>query len=152
MPIVNGQWIAPTNAAFQAQFFRDFPFAPATDPTNLDFVTGQDLTNASNEAQIGFNSGLFGINADLLFFYLWAHYLALNLQNAAKGIAGQAQFAQESAGVGSVSVGNQISERFKDDPLFSSLLATSYGRKYLEMAYPYTVGQMQVILGQTTSA
>ena len=152
MPIVNGQWILPTNAAFQAQFYRDFPYAPVSDPNNLDYVIGQDLTNAANEAQIAFNPGLFGNNADMLFFYLWAHYLSLNLQNAAKGIAGQAQFAQESAGVGSVNVSNQISERFKDDPLFSSLLATSYGRKYLEMAYPYTVGQMQVVIGRTTAA
>ena len=152
MPIVNGQWIPPTNANFQAQFFRDFPYAPATDPNNLDYVTGQDLTNASNEAQIAFNASLFSTQADFLFYYLWAHYLSLNLQNAAKGIAGQAQFGAESAGAGSVNITNQISDWFKQDPLFSSLLATSYGRKYLEMAYPFCVGGMQVIPGQTTSA
>ena len=152
MPIVNGQWVPPSNAAFQAQFFRDFPYAPATDPNNLDYVTGPDLTNASNEAVIAFNAGIFGNNADLLFFYLWAHYLSLNLQNAAKGIAAQAQFAQESIGVGSVSMSNQIADEFKNNPLFSALLSTAYGRKYLEMAYPYTVGAAQVAWGQTTSA
>ena len=152
MPIVNGQWVPPSNAAFQAQFFRDFPYAPATDPNNLDYVTGPDLTNASNEAAIAFNPGIFGNNAVLLFFYLWAHYLALNLQNAAKGIAAQAQFAQESIGVGSVSMSNQIADEFKNNPLFSSLLSTAYGRHYLEMAYPYTIGAVQVSIGRTTAA
>ena len=151
MPIVNGQWVPPSNTAFQAYFFRDFPYALNNDPS-LNYVQPQDLINASNEAQLSFNAGIFGNNADTLFYYLWAHHLCMNLKNSAVGINAQAVFAAESQSVGSVSMTNLISERFKDDPLFSSLLATGYGRKYLEMAYPYTVGGVAVEFGRTTAA
>jgi hypothetical protein len=152
MPIVNGSWVPPSNADFQSYFLRDFPYAPATDPNNLDFVTNQDLINSSTEAQISFPSGIFGANADTLFYYLWAHYLCINIQNSQKGLSAQMQFALSNAGVGSVSVENQISERFQNDPIFSSLLTTAYGGKYLTMAYPYTIGGMQIIRGDTTFA
>jgi hypothetical protein len=151
MPIVNGQWVAPQNSDFKARFFRDFPYAPAGE-TSQQYVQDQDLTNASAEAQMSFNAGIFSNNADTIFYFLWAHHLCLNLQNAIRGIGSQAQFAQESGSVGSASVTNQIAEQFKNDPVFSSLLATAYGRKYLEMAYPYTVGGMQLIVGNTTAA
>jgi len=152
MPIGNGSWVAPTSANFKSYFQRDFPYAPSSDPNNLDYITDTDLSNASLEAQVNFSAGIFGKNADSLFYYLWAHYLCINLQNSQKGLSAQAQFALESAGVGSVSISNQISEVFKNDPSFSSLLTTAYGAKYLTLAYPYTVGGVQVSLGDTTSA
>ena len=152
MPIVNGSWVAPTTAQFQAYFFRDFPYAPANDPTNLNYVCPQDIANASAEAQVNFSAGVFGNNADTFFYYLWAHYLVQNIQNSQKGLSAQAQFALENSSVGSVSLSNQIVDRFKDDPIFSSLLTTAYGKKYLDLAYPYTIGGVGIICGNTTSA
>jgi Protein of unknown function (DUF4054) len=152
MPVVNGAWTPPTTAQFQSYFFRDFPYAPATDPNDTDYVTPTDIANASTEAQVNFSAGVFGANADILFYYLWAHFLVINLQNAQKGLSAQAQFALESSSVGSVSLTNQIVDRFKDDPIFSSLLTTGYGKKFLDLAYPYTIGGVNLNFGNTTSA
>ena len=152
MPIVNGSWVPPTPLQFTQYFVRDFPYAPTSDPSNLDFVTNQDLTNASTEAQVNFSPGVFGNNADILFYYLWAHFLCINIQNSQKGLSAQLQFALTNANVGSVSVGNQIVQRFQDDPIFSQLLTTAYGGKYLNLAYPYTIGAALIIRGNTTSA
>jgi hypothetical protein len=113
----------------------------------------QDITNASNEAASTYNAGIFGNNADLFFYYLWAHYLCINLNNASKGISAPAQFAIENSSVGSVSLSNQIAEYFKEDPIMSGLMATGYGKKYLDFVYPYTIGSgITLIPGCTTSA
>lgn len=152
MPLISGLWTPPTTAQFQSKFFRDFPFAPAGDTTSLEYVLPQDIANASAEAQVNFSAGVFGNNADTLFYYLWAHFLVINIQNAQKGLSAAAQFALESSSVGSVSLSNQIVDRFKDDPIFSSLLTTAYGKKYLDMAYPYTIGGVAIAYGNTTSA
>lgn len=152
MPIVNGQWVAPTTAQFQTQFWRDFPYLPAGEPQNPDYVCPIDISNASAEAQVNFSAGVFGNNADTIFYYLWAHFLVTNIRNAMKGIAAPAQWALNASSVGSVSITNEINDRFKDDPNFSGYLTTGYGKKYLDLVYPYTVGGVAVNCGRTTSA
>ena len=145
------QWTPPTVAQFQAQFFRDFPYAPADDSITLDYVQPQDIQNAINEANAQFNPGLFGNNAVMIFMYLAAHCLCTNLQNSAIGIGAQAMFANSSASVGSVSFVNNIDNAYLGQPMFAQYLTTGYGKKYLDLAYPYTVGNVRTAGGNVNS-
>ncbi len=147
-----GSWTAPTVEEFKAQFFRDFPYAPDTDPDNTDYVTDQDITNAINEAIINFSCSLFGASTTYIFLYLAAHVMVSNIRNSSMGLNSQAKFPLESSSVGGVSIANNINERFASDPIFSNYLTTGYGKKYLELVYPYTVGNVGISCGRTTAA
>lgn len=143
-------WTAPTVSEFKARFNRDFPYAPDTDPNNLDFVTDNDIQQAINEGQISFNSGIFGDNATPIFMYLAAHCLVVSIRNSGMGLASQAKFPLQSSSVGSVSISNDINERFSKEPMFAQYLETGYGKKYLQLSYPYTVGNVNISCGTTT--
>lgn len=145
-------WTAPTTTEFKAQFVRDFPYAPSSAPTDLKYVTDADIQSAINEAQVSFNCGLFGANTTIIFMYLAAHTLVMNIRNSSMGLNSQAKFILESSSVGSVSITNNINERFASDPIFAGLLKTGYGQKYLDMVYPYTIGNVGESCGQTTYA
>lgn len=144
-------WTPPTVAQFKAQFFRDFPYAPAGN-ASLEYVQDQDITNAINLANVDFNSDLFGINNMIIFMYLAAHYMVLAIQNSSMGLNSQAKFPLESSSVGGVSITNRITDKLVDDPNYSKYLTTGYGQIYLEMVYPYTVGNIGIIPGTTTSS
>lgn len=131
-------WVEPSISDFKAQFFRDFPYAPAGD-TALCYVQDQDIQNAMNMAVADFNPQ-YGSNTTLVFLYLTAHYLVLNLQNSAMGLNSQGKFVLESSAVDGVSTVNNIVQRFKDDPNFNKYIRTGYGQLYLDMVYPYTIG------------
>lgn len=139
----------PTVADFKIRFNRDFPYAPASDPNNLDFVGDVDIQNAINEALIDFPYSLFGDNSAVIFLLLAAHFLVCNIRNSQGGLAAQARFILGSTSVGGVSFNNTVSERFAQDPIFASLLKTGYGQRYLDMAYPYTVGNVGISCGQS---
>lgn len=147
-----GSWTPPTIADFKAKFFRDFPYAPTLDANNQEYVTDPDIANAITESLNEFNSDLFGSVATQIFLYLVAHILVVNIRNSSMGLNSQAKFPLESSAVGSVSLANKINDRFGQDPLFSSYLTTGYGKKYIDMAYPYTVGNIGTSCGQTTDA
>lgn len=145
-------WTPPTVAEFKAFFFRDFPYAPADAQTDLSLVVDQDIQNAINLGQVDFNAGLFGANTTLVFMYLAAHNLVINLRNSSAGLNSQAKFALDSMSVGSVSLSYNINELFAKDPFFSGFLKTGYGQKYLDLVYPYTVGNVKTAIGTTTFA
>ncbi len=145
-------WTPPTVAEFKAQFVRDFPYAPASAPDDLKFVTNADVQSAINTAQVNFNTCLFGANTTIIFMYLAAHVLVLALRNSSQGLNSQAKFALESSSVGSVSITNNINEQFANDPIFSGYLKTGYGQVYLDMVYPYTIGNVDISCGRTTYA
>lgn len=141
----------PTVAQFQAFFFRDFPYAPDNDPS-LKYIQPQDIQNAINEAMIDFNDCLFGVNAGAIFWYLAAHCMVENIRNSSMGLNSQAKFPLENSGVGGVSISNNIVARFAEDANFARFLTTGYGKKYLTLAYPYTVGAVGITPGTITSA
>lgn len=142
----------PTVADFKAQFVRDFPYAPAGDATNADYVMDADIALALTQANLSFNDNLFGDVASSVFLYLAAFYLVENLKNAAKGIAAQATFILNSNSVGSVSQSFTIPDRFTKDPILAQYTRNAYGMQYLTLALPYLVGNVQVIAGTTTWA
>lgn len=143
-------WVPPTVSEFKARFNRDFPYAPVSDPDNIDFVTDADIQLAINEGQISFNSSIFGDSTTPIFMYLAAHCLVTSIRNSGMGLASQAKFALNSTSVGGVSIDNNINEMFASNPMFSQYLETGYGKKYLQMIYPYTVGNVRISLGTTT--
>ncbi|RTL04660.1 DUF4054 domain-containing protein [Candidatus Dependentiae bacterium] len=143
-------WIPPTVAEFKARFNRDFPYAPESDPTNINYVCDSDIQTAINEAQINFNSGLFGDYATPIFMYAAAHALVISIRNSGMGLASQAKFALESTSAGGISISNNINDRFAGDPLFSEYLQSGYGKKYLDLVYPFTIGNVVVNCGTTT--
>jgi len=145
-------WTLPTVAIFKTQFYRDFPYAPDSDSSNLDYVIDLDITNAINEAFTNFNYSLFGDQAVTIFLYLAAHTLVTNIRNSSMGLSSLAKFALESSSVGGVSISNNINDKFAGDPAFSGYLTTGYGKKYLDLVYPYTVGNVGISCGITTAA
>lgn len=142
----------PTIAQFKAQFVRDFPYAPPTDAGNLSYVTDVDIQSALNEAGYNFNDGLFSDMSTIIYLYLSAHMLVVNIQNASKGLASQARFPLLSTGVGSVNLSNNIPELFQNSPMFNGFLKTGYGQKYLDLVYPFTIGNVGISCGTTTFA
>lgn len=142
-------WTAPSTSDFKAFFARDFYFAQDNDPNNLDFITNADITRAINEAQINFNSALFGTDAQVTnaFEYLAAFCLVRNIQLSTKGLASQTRFPISSNSVGGVSISFQIPDAYAKDPYLSSLTQNGYGMRYLEFLLPLLVGNVQTICG-----
>ncbi len=145
-------WTPPTVAEFKANFFRDFSYAPSTDPNNLNYITDTDIQNAINQGQGNFSCTLFGTQTTPIFMNLAAHTLVLNIRNSSMGLNSQARFPLNSSSVGSVSISNNINEVFANDPMFAQYLKTGYGQLYLEAIYPYTIGNVDINCGRTTFA
>ncbi len=141
----------PVDAAdFKARFARDFIF----DADTSVGVTDGDITNALNDATLIFNADLWaaGVELETAFLMLSAHFLALNIQ-AAGGI-GLAQGAQNAGGaainsrsVGSVSVGYDLPEKWKNSSIAAPFLRTDYGMRYFQMAAPRLVGNVAIAAG-----
>lgn len=148
----------PTVAQFKSQFFRDFPYAPAplnvsTDPEVLcKYVVDLDIQNAINLAQANFNWCLFGNQSLTINLYLCAHIMVTNIRTSSAGLGSIAKFPMDSSSVGGISITNNINERFQNDPLFSGYLTTGYGKIYLDMVYPFTIGNVQISRGHTSYA
>lgn len=145
-------WTQPTPDEFKDFFERDFNFAQASDPDNLDYIRDKDIERAIDEGIIHFNSGLFPSDEATtnVFMYLAAFCLVRNLQNSAKGITSQAKFPISSNSVGSVSVNYSIPERYSKDVYLNSFTQNGYGMRYLELVLPYLVGNVGNVYGGTT--
>ena len=97
-------WSLPVKSDFKARFVRDFPYAPATDPTNQDYVMDADIDSAIAQATASFNQYLCSVEATNteMFLLLSAFFLVENIKNAQNGLNSQAQFLAQSKSVGSV--------------------------------------------------
>jgi hypothetical protein len=142
-------WTPPAYSDFQSFFARDFYFAQATDPNNLDFVTAGDVNRAIGEALIHFNTALYGTDAQVtnVFMYLVAFCLVRNIQLSSKGLSSQSKFPISSTSVGGVSVNYSIPEQYSKDPFLSSLTVNGYGMRFLEITVPLLYGNIFVISG-----
>ena len=129
----------PAVTDFQTFFARDFNFAPADDPTNLELVQPGDITRAIAEANINFNPELFA-DPSIPYLYLVAFHLVADLQNSAKGISSQSKFPISSNSVGNVSITFQIPDKFMKNAVIQQYAQNGYGKKYLEFALPGLVG------------
>ena len=114
-------WSQPSLNDFKARFVRDFPYAPATDPSNPDYVMDADITNAINQASVSFNDSIGAADIALteMFLLLSAFFLVENLKTAQNGINSQSQFLVNSKGIGGVSVGYEIPELIKSNQILA---------------------------------
>lgn len=137
----------PTVNDFKNYFVRDFPYGIDPDTSVLDV----DIEKAQGEAKFNFSSRLASSqeNFDILFNYLTAHYLCMDLRAASQGIQGQYSWIQTSRSVGSVSEGLQVPQRILDNPEFAMLSKTNYGGKFLQLILPRLSGQIFSVYGGT---
>lgn len=115
----------------------------------IDYVCDCDIERAFGEASVSFNEGLCGIDKDaqLMFLYLAAFYLAYDLSVAAGGAYGSVNFPATEVKVGSVSEGYYVPKAYLEDPILGFYARNGFGLKYLNMLYPRLVGNVGVVAG-----
>ncbi len=152
----------PAVADFKAQFNREFVYGTSTAQ-----VQDNDIQRSINEASIMFNPGLWdGVTAlgsttelNIVYLYVAAHYLVLNIQgagglsavNMGRGVKSSGGGTIESKSVGSVSITYAIPEDIKNSPILGQFMRTDFGQKYLALLWPRLVGNVQVVSGQAYS-
>jgi hypothetical protein len=145
-------YVYPTVNDFKNYFIRDFPYQPSGDPVDLNkYIQDVDIEKAQGEADFNFNQGFASSQANfsILFNYLTAHFLCIDMRNASQGIQGKYEWVQTSKSVGSVSVGMQVPQRILDNPELAMLTQTTYGGKYLQLVLPQLSGQVFSVCGGT---
>lgn len=142
-------WTPPTVCQFKQFFNRDFWYAQPADQDNLSLVNDCDINNAIAEAQINFNTALYGSdsNITIVFLYLAAFCLVRKIQVSEKGVASQSRFPISSNSVGGVSISFSLPEAYAKDPWLSALTANGYGMRFLEFTLPYLTGNVFVVGG-----
>lgn len=120
---------------------------------NVDnYVQDSDIERAFLEAKVNFNTGLFSDDdvAKMIFLYLAAHYLIIDLSNAQNPFGGGFIGFTQSKSVGSVSESYAIPSWILNNPKLSMYAQTGFGRKYLSLIQPYLVGNIILSRGRTT--
>lgn len=118
----------------------------------MNYVQDADIIKAFAEAQVVFNQALFGSDDEirLVYLYVVAHYLCIDLNAAAAGIGGTGGIGILSGRtVGSVSESYQIPKTYLDNPTYAIYAKTNYGLKYLSLVLPKLVGNIVAVRGMT---
>lgn len=121
------------------------------DNTN-NYISDEDIERAFAEAKVNFNPNLFtnDSTAEMVFYYLAAHYLVIDLNNAQNPLAMGFNGFTQSKSVGSVSESYGIPQWMLNNAVFSGYAQTGYGRKYLSLIMPYLRGNIILTPGRTT--
>ncbi len=155
----------PSVADFKLQFPQARYFLYGADPGT---IMDADVQNALNLAFIDFNPDLWdtvtpiGVTTEggIAMNYLAAHYVDLNVEQAAGGLSSvprgrsvknQGGGVIESKAVGSVNVSLAILNLARESPILGPLLETTFGKIYLKLLYPRLVGNIAVVSGQAFS-
>jgi hypothetical protein len=114
-----------------------------------NYILDADITKAYNQAVINFACSLFGTDAstELAFYYLWAHYLVIDLKNASGGVSSGGNYPVSSRSVGSVSESYNIPEKYMKNPYYSYIAQSGYGQKYLSLIITRQIGNFKVVGG-----
>jgi len=147
---------------FKAQFNREFSYGPS-----LAQVQDNDIQRAINETSIAFNPGLWDgttplgstTELNIVYLYVSAHFLALNVQgagglssvNRGRGVKSAGGGTIQSKSVGSVSVTYVIPEDIQNSPILGQFMRTDFGQKYLTLLTPRLVGNVGLVSGQSFS-
>lgn len=116
----------------------------------FNYITDEDISRAFVEAKINFNPQLFP-NCEtmrLVFCYLAAHYLVIDLNNAQNPLALGFMGFTQSKHVGSVSESYGIPQWMMSNSKLSLYAQTGYGRKYLSLIQPYLTGNIIYTAGR----
>lgn len=107
-----------------------------------DYISDSDILRAFAEARVNFNANLFADDATaiMVFCYLAAHYLVIDLNNAQNPLAlGSMGFIQ-SKSVGSVSISYGVPQWALNDKQLGMYAQTGYGMKYISLVAPLAKG------------
>lgn len=117
-----------------------------------NYIQDADIMRAFKEASINFNAALFGDDdtAKMVFLYLAAHYLVIDLNNAMNPMSMGFMGFTQSKSVGSVSESYAVPQWMLNNAILSQYATTGYGRKYLSLIQPYLVGNIIFVPGRTT--
>lgn len=124
-----------------------------TNDSTDNYISDNDILRAFAEAKLNFNVSFFGDDetAIMVFCYLAAHYLVIDLNNANNPLALGTMGLTQSKSVGSVSESYGVPKWMLDSPILSSYAITGYGRKYISLILPYTKGNIILSQGRTTN-
>jgi hypothetical protein len=78
----------------------------------------------------------------MVFCYLAAHYLVIDLNNAQNPLALGFMGFTQSKSVGSVSESFLIPSWVQTNKMLSQYMSTGYGQKYLSLIQPYLTGNI----------
>lgn len=117
-----------------------------------NYIQDSDILRAFNEAKVNFNATLFGDDdtVKMVFLYLAAHYLVIDLNNAMNPLAVGFMGFTQSKSVGSVSESYAVPQWMLNNRTLSAYAQTGYGRKYLSLIQPYLIGNLIFVPGRTT--
>lgn len=117
-----------------------------------NYIQDADIMRAFNEAKVNFNAGLFGDDntVKMVFLYLAAHYLVIDLNNAMNPLAMGFMGFTQSKSVGSVSQSFALPDFVTKNAALSQYMQTGYGAKYVSLITPYLVGNIIFVPGRTT--
>lgn len=148
---------------FNNNFYKSLIDGNLTSPDNSDnweltndsidnYIQDNDILRAFAEAKINFNPNFFKDDetAIMVFCYLTAHYLIIDLNNASNPLALGFMGFTQSKSVGSVSETYGIPQWMLNNQLLSAYAQTGYGRKYLSLIQPYLIGNIILTPGRTT--
>lgn len=137
-----------TIADFKALFVRDFTYGSTPDTVN-----DADITRAFSEAILVLNQAIYPNDATIkmMYLYLTAHYLVLDLRAASASLESGASFPVNSRTVGSASESYSIPQRYLDSPLLAMYTQTAYGMKFLSITLPNLVGNVVSVWGGTSA-
>lgn len=150
---------------FNQYFYTSLIDANNTDPTNTEnwkltndsvnnYIQDADIQRAFLEAVLNFNTSFWTDDktAIMVFLYLAAHYLVIDLNNASNPLGMGFMGFTQSKSVGSVSESYGIPQWMLNNQLLSQFAMTGYGRKYLSLIQPYLIGNIILTPGRTTYA
>ena len=148
---------------YTLNFYQSLTDRNTTLPTDTDnwqlvndsvnnYIQDSDIERAFAEAKVNFNPNLFtdDTTATMVFLYLAAHYLVIDLNNAANPLAMGFMGFTQSKSVGSVSESYAVPQWMTNNAILSQYSQTGYGRKYLSLIQPYLVGNIIFVPGRTT--
>ena len=140
---------------YENNFYKSLIDGNLTDPSNTtnwaltsdtvdNYIQDGDIERAFEEASLNFNAQLFPNcnSAQLVYCYLAAHYLVIDLNNAQNPLALGVMGYTQSKSVGSVSESYGIPQWIMNNEVLGQYAQTGYGRKYLSLIRPFLVGNI----------
>lgn len=150
---LSNEWVTEFIALFKSHFNRDFNYLSDHTGTDepLEYVSDDDIVRALHEALAIFPSDIFDTLEikELALLYLTAHFLCQDFKNAQQGVNSTGSYPVTSKTVRNVSEAYTLPTWITQNPVLSYIAETGYGKKYLALYWPRTIGRIRVVGGWT---
>lgn len=147
----------------EPNFYISLTDGNTTEPTDTEnwklykdsidnYIQDTDILRAFAEAKINFNTSFWKDDetAEMVFYYLAAHYLVIDLTNRMNPLSMGYKGLTQSKSVGSVSESYAIPQWMLNNKVLGTYAQTGYGRKYLSLIQPYLICNIILSPGRTT--